>query len=75
MIPTGVDADVRTAALRLVERWAAAEQAGDGAALAAVLAAGFVGIGPVGLVLDRDQWVAGSPTACTTVRSPCATSR
>ncbi|MEW2519066.1 nuclear transport factor 2 family protein [Actinacidiphila alni] len=38
-------------------RWAAAEQAGDEAALTAMAAADFTLVGPVGFVLDRDQWL------------------
>lgn len=43
--------------LDLVNRWAAAEQANDADGVAAVLADGFVGVGPVGFVLNRDQWL------------------
>jgi ketosteroid isomerase-like protein len=42
----------------LVQQWAAAEQHNDAAALDQVLAADFVGVGPFGFVLDRDQWLA-----------------
>ena len=45
-------------ALELVQRWTAAEAANDAAALDAVLAANFVGIGPFGFVLERRQWLA-----------------
>lgn len=41
----------------LLNRWAAAEQANDAAALESVLDADFVGVGPVGFVLTRDQWL------------------
>jgi hypothetical protein len=52
------DRDVRGRVLDVVEQWCAAEQAGDDVRLATVLADGFVGVGPVGFVLDRDQWIA-----------------
>ncbi|WP_138442378.1 nuclear transport factor 2 family protein [Sinomonas susongensis] len=42
--------------LGLVNRWAAAELAGDVAAYETLLATDFQGIGPVGFVLDRTQW-------------------
>jgi ketosteroid isomerase-like protein len=44
--------------LSLVDRWAAAELAGDADAVAARLTADFTGIGPVGFVLNREQWAA-----------------
>jgi ketosteroid isomerase-like protein len=43
--------------LDLVHRWAAAEQANDAAQLDGVLAHDFVGVGPVGFVLNREQWL------------------
>ena len=58
MNATRADRDVRGRVLDVVEQWCAAEQAGDDVRLATVLAAGFVGVGPVGFVLDRDQWIA-----------------
>jgi uncharacterized protein (TIGR02246 family) len=48
----------RTDVLDLVERWAAAEQGNDAEALGKVLADDFVGVGPLGFVLGRDQWLA-----------------
>lgn len=42
----------------LIDRWAAAELAGDVDAYGTLLAPDFRGIGPVGFVLDRDQWAA-----------------
>jgi Domain of unknown function (DUF4440) len=47
------DSDV----LDLVSRWAAAEQDNDPGGLDAVLAPGFVGVGPAGFVLSREQWL------------------
>jgi len=38
-------------------RWAAAEVAGDTAALEAMVADGFRLVGPLGFVLDREQWL------------------
>src|SRR3954470_14289007 len=37
--------------------WTTAERTGDSRALGAVLADEFVGIGPVGFVLDKPMWV------------------
>ncbi|MFL5883136.1 MAG: methyltransferase domain-containing protein [Actinomycetota bacterium] len=42
----------------LVESWAAAEQGSDVEALDRLLAGDFVGVGLVGFVLGRDQWLA-----------------
>lgn len=44
--------------LALVDRWAAAEQQNDPDLVAELLADDFVGVGPVGFVLTRDQWLA-----------------
>ncbi len=38
--------------------WASAERQGDVAALGDILAADFVGVGPRGFLLDKDQWLA-----------------
>ncbi|MEV6872330.1 nuclear transport factor 2 family protein [Amycolatopsis sp. NPDC051128] len=38
--------------------WAAAEERGDTEALAGLAADGFRLVGPLGFVLDRDQWLA-----------------
>ena len=46
-----------TEVLDLVAQWAAAEQDNDAAALGGLLAGDFVGVGPLGFVLDRDQWL------------------
>jgi ketosteroid isomerase-like protein len=43
--------------LDLVHRWAAAEQANDAAQLDGLLAHDFVGVGPLGFVLNREQWL------------------
>ncbi len=39
-------------------RWAAEEERGDTAALGALATDGFRLVGPLGFVLDRDQWLA-----------------
>jgi ketosteroid isomerase-like protein len=41
----------------ILDRWSAAEQANDAKGLDAVLAPDFVGVGPLGFVLDRQQWL------------------
>jgi len=41
----------------LLAEWAEAERTGDAGRLDALLTDDFVGIGPVGFVLDRDAWV------------------
>jgi ketosteroid isomerase-like protein len=46
-----------TDVLDLVERWAAAEQRNDAEALDGLLSDDFVGVGPLGFVLGRDQWL------------------
>jgi ketosteroid isomerase-like protein len=38
--------------------WAAAERASDAAALEQILAPQFVGVGPFGFLLTREQWLA-----------------
>src|SRR5512133_3410281 len=43
--------------LDLVRRWAAAEQRNDAGLLDGLLADGFVGVGPLGFVLTREQWL------------------
>jgi uncharacterized protein (TIGR02246 family) len=47
-----------TEVLDLVDRWAKAERGNDAEALAGLLADDFVGVGPLGFVLDRQQWLA-----------------
>jgi ketosteroid isomerase-like protein len=44
--------------LDLVTSWAKAEESNDAAALDRLLAGDFVGVGPLGFVLGRDQWLA-----------------
>jgi uncharacterized protein (TIGR02246 family) len=44
--------------LDLVRRWAAAEQQNDAGLLEGLLADDFVGVGPAGFVLGRQQWLA-----------------
>ena len=43
--------------IRLADEWAWAEGAGDAAALDALLEDNFVGIGLVGFVLEKRQWL------------------
>lgn len=43
--------------LDLGQRWAAAERAGDVVALNALLDPEFIGVGPRGFVLSREQWL------------------
>lgn len=43
---------------QLLTTWVAAERTGDAEALASLLTDDFVGIGPVGFVLDRAAWLA-----------------
>ncbi|MCT2585842.1 nuclear transport factor 2 family protein [Actinophytocola gossypii] len=40
-----------------IERFAAAERVGDAEALDVLLAADFQGVGPLGFVLTKDQWI------------------
>jgi ketosteroid isomerase-like protein len=42
---------------QLLERWTGAERAGDAASLGELLVDDFVGIGPVGFVLDKGGWL------------------
>jgi len=42
--------------LDLVQRWAEVELRGDADAYGDLLAPDFIGVGPVGFVLTRDQW-------------------
>jgi uncharacterized protein (TIGR02246 family) len=46
-----------TDVLDLVEGWAEAEQRNDAEALDGLLADDFVGVGPLGFVLGRQQWL------------------
>ena len=41
----------------LSDRWADAERRGDAAALKALAIADFMLVGPLGFVLDREQWL------------------
>jgi ketosteroid isomerase-like protein len=50
--------DTDTTGIRELGRtWAAAEQAGDTATLDALAVPDFVLVGPLGFVLDRQQWI------------------
>jgi len=50
--------DTDTTGIRELGRtWAAAEQAGDTATLDALAVADFQLVGPLGFVLDRQQWI------------------
>lgn len=42
---------------QLLERWVAAELAGDPDTLEGLLAADFTAVGPRGFVLDKEQWI------------------
>jgi uncharacterized protein (TIGR02246 family) len=41
----------------LVQRWADAERREDSSAIADLLADDFVGVGPLGFLVTRDQWL------------------
>jgi ketosteroid isomerase-like protein len=46
-----------TTAQPLLDRWADAERRGDTASIDQILTDDFVGIGPVGFVLNKQMWV------------------
>jgi ketosteroid isomerase-like protein len=41
----------------VLAKWTTAERTGDAGTLETLLADGFIGIGPVGLALDKSVWV------------------
>jgi ketosteroid isomerase-like protein len=47
---------------RLGEQWAAAELRGDVTSLGEILAEDFVGVGPRGFMLSRDEWLSRHET-------------
>lgn len=49
--------------------WVAAQRAGDGQALADLLADDFTLVGPLGFVLDKKQWPAGYASGALVIRS------
>ncbi len=53
-----------------VREWAAAEQRGDAAFLEGALTNDFVGVGPLGFMLNKEQWVRQFAGASPTSRSP-----
>ena len=54
--------DQKQTVMNLGEDWAAAELRGDTSFLGEVLAEDFVGIGPRGFTLTRDQWISRHDT-------------
>jgi hypothetical protein len=59
--------DRKGQAKKFVEEWAVAEQRGDAAFLEGTLTDDFVGVGPLGFMLNKQQWLGrfagGSPTS------------
>jgi ketosteroid isomerase-like protein len=52
-----MSSSTRDEILAIGARWAAAERAGDTAALSEIAAADFALVGPFGFVLDRTHWL------------------
>lgn len=55
--------------MTLGEDWAAAELSGDTELLAEILADDFVGVGPRGFMLNREQWLSRHETGSLTYES------
>ena len=59
---TQPDQDTQRQVRDLLQRLTTAERDGDAGALAALLHEDFAGVGPLGFVLTKEQWLAGYRT-------------